>query len=468
MRVIDQRLFLIGFVLGAVSCATYQPRPLDPAARAAELMERRIDDAGLAAFASRNGVSWPPKALDLDALTVAAFYYHPDLDIARAAYGISRAGMITAAARPNPSVSLGVQHASPSESKSPWTLGFNFDVPVEMAGKRGYRVRRARALAESDRLAISALAWQVRSRLRSAVVDFANTTADVALLEKQEEIQRDLVEILQKRLSFGEGSLLEATQARISAAQTALQLRDAQRRRGEARARIAEAVGIPAEALDAESIVFSIRRELPAIDELARTSLRIDALTGRADIEARLAEYAAADAALRLEIANQYPDLHLGPGFSWDQGVRKWSLGLSALLPILNQNQGPIAEAEARRREVAARVDALQAKVIADLDRSLAGYGGSVAKFEAARSLLSASEQNEAVVRRRLEAGETDRLDLRTSELQTNTSALALLDAETAVQQALGRIEDALQRPMTSTGVPASIAISREGEKEKP
>jgi outer membrane protein TolC len=66
-----------------------------------------------------------------------------------------------------------------------------------------------------------------------------------------------------------------------------------------------------------------------------------------------LAEYNASQSALQLEIAKQYPDIHLNPGYEFDQGDNKWSPGLTVTLPILNQNKGPIAEAEAKRTEAA-------------------------------------------------------------------------------------------------------------------
>ena len=52
-----------------------------------------------------------------------------------------------------------------------------------------------------------------------------------------------------------------------------------------------------------------------------------------------------------------------------------WSSGASAFeLPVLNQNQGPIAEAAARRAEAAARFNALQAKVLADIDAAVESF----------------------------------------------------------------------------------------------
>lgn len=452
------------------SCASYQARPIDPVQRAIDFSERRLDSTDLAAFAAQNAAmlvtfQWPPQRWDLDTLTMAAFFYHPDLDVARANYAIARAGILTAGGRPNPSASLQLQHTSPSNKNSPWSLGFSFDISIETAGKRGLRIRRARELTDASRYNIAAAAWQVRRRLRLAFVDYGNAHDAVTLLTRQTRIQTDIVEILQKRLSYGEGSLLEATQAKISAAQTALQLRDAERRQADSLARVAAAVGVPVAALDGVNLAPPPSADV-AVADVARADLRTAALTGRADLLALLSEYEAAQSALQLEIAKQYPDLRIGPGYLWDQGMNKWSLGLSVTLPIVNQ-KGPIAEAETRRREKAARINALQATIIGDLDRAIASYRSALEKVTTASSAFALNEQQEREVRRRFDAGETDRLDLRTNELQTNTSALARLDAAAAAEQALGAVEDALQRPLTGARIDPNLAIPAPRE-EKP
>ena len=80
------------------------------------------------------------------------------------------------------------------------------------------------------------------------------------------------------------------------------------------------------------------------------------------------------------EVAKQYPDVRLSPGYQYDQGDNEWSLGLSVDLPILNQNQGGIAEAEARRTEAAAKFNAIQAKVVAEIDRGTVVYKAALEK----------------------------------------------------------------------------------------
>jgi outer membrane protein TolC len=181
---------------------------------------------------------------------------------------------------------------------------------------------------------------------------------------------------------------------------------------------------------------------------LARDEVRREAVLNRADILASLAEYAAAQSALQLEIARQYPDVHLNPGYEFDQGDNKWMLGLSLEVPVLNQNQGPIAEAEARRQEAAARFDATQTKAIGEIDRAVAGYLASREQVKVAESLLSGQEKRRQLTQTLLEMGEVDRLTVTTAEAEFVLIEQARLNALIKAQQALIALEDAVQRPL--------------------
>lgn len=267
-----------------------------------------------------------------------------------------------------------------------------------------------------------------------------------ALRERQRAIQVELVRALEKRLAAGEVSRPEVTLARISLDRTILLLRDAGKRIAEARVAVADAVGVPAAALEGHDVSFDFVNELPA--DLPPADVRRKALLGRPDILASLAEYEAAQSSLQLEIARQYPDIHLGPGYKWDQGDNKWSLGLSVTLPVLNRNEGPIAEAEARRAESAARFTALQARVIGESDRALAGYRESIGKLEAADALLASQRNRRQSVESMFRAGEADRLTLLGGRLEIETGALARLEALVGVQRTLGLLEDAAERPL--------------------
>src|SRR5262249_55097305 len=135
-------------------------------------------------------------------------------------------------------------------------------------------------------------------------------------------------------------------------------------------------------------------------------------LLHRLDVRRGLADYAAAVAALGLELAKRYPDVALGPGYLFDQGDKKFTLGLSISLPIFNQNGGPIAEAEAHRQEAAARFLALQARAIGEFEQAIARYRAAKSQLAALEAASAAVARRLDGVRRAVELGETDRVSL--------------------------------------------------------
>src|SRR5262249_14908525 len=162
-----------------------------------------------------------------------------------------------------------------------------------------------------------------------------------------------------------------------------------------------------------------------------------------------LADYGASQSALQLEIARQYPDVRIGPGYEYDQGLNKWAvIGVSLELPVLNRNAGPIGEADARRTEAAARFTELQATVIDELDRALANRDASREALARSEAVLAAERDRVSSARRAFEAGAADRLVLRTAEVELVRAERIHLDAQVRVQQALGDLEAGVQPPL--------------------
>lgn len=451
-------------------CATYRPAPISPAATAAAFESRTLEDTGLRAFIQRNVKrevpQWPPAQWDVELLTLAAYYFHPDLDVARAKWGVAQAGVVTAGMRPNPTITAGAQfNANTPQGTSPWTLGLNLDIPIETAGKRGYRLAQANYLSEAARLAIAGAASLVRSRVRGALLDLQSARQTHAVLLQQRQLQQDQVALLERRLALGMASTPEVTQARIALNQSVLALDDAERARSDAHARLASALGLSGKALDQVAIAPNLFAEFPAAPS---DEMRTRALLNRADVLAALAEYAASQSALQLEIANQYPDIHLGPGYSWDQGARKWSVGLSVALPIMNQNQGPIAEARARRIQAAAAFNSAQARAIGEIEAAFAGYRASRNKLVSVQALQDAQAALLRKAEASFKAGETDRGTLLGAQLEAAHVALSRVDALAKAQQALGALEDAVLPPLPAPeSVAASIQDNPRQTKEK-
>ena len=443
-------------VLGLVAgCARFHPQPLSPAETAAGLESRSLGNPELKAFLekhlNRELNPWPAAKWDFEMLTLAAFYYQPSLDMARAVWAEAQAGVVTAGARPNPTVGFTPQYVFNPGVEPPWVATLNLDWPIETAGKRGARVTQARHLSESARLNISATAWQVRSQLRASLIDLSAVTRRESLLRQQLAVQEQVVASLDQRREAGAMASSEIMPARLLAQKARLDLSDAQRQQVEARARVAEVMGLPVSALKDVEIAYDLTLFPAGLDRLTSTEVRHQALQRRPDVLAALADYAASESALQIEIAKQYPDVHLNTGFEYDQGLQKWGLlGFGMELPLLNRNEGPIAQAAARRRQAAARFEALQAKVIADLDRALAVYEVAAKSRAGAEALLATQRKQQEAVAQQLKAGAADRLEVLTAQLELATGELVLQDSQTRLHQALGALEDAVQRPVAN------------------
>ena len=443
------KAFLFLCTLFLAGCAHYQPQPLAPEKTAAQLESRRLDDAGLKIFLETNlgkkNESWPQTNWGFPQLTLVAFYFHPSLEVARDQWLVAQAGIKTAGARPNPTLAVTPEYNTTMDVPSPWGPSVSLDVPLETAGKRGKRIAEAEKVAESARWNFVSAAWQIRSGVRASLLDYQIADRRAELLRQQFAAQTGIEKMLQGRYETGEISRPELTAAQIALHKTQLDLGDAQAKSGEARSRLAESLGLPQAALDEETFDF----HFPTSDaeKLVASEARELALRSRADILAALADYAAAEADLRLEIAKQYPDVHFNPGYQYDQGDNKWSIGLSVELPILNQNQGPIAEAEARRKLSAAKFIELQSQVIGEIDRAVSGFHVAREQMQAGSELLAVEAQQQESAETLLQTGGGDRLDLLNAQLESSNAALVQLDNEARLQSAFGALEDALQCP---------------------
>ncbi|MGC9225499.1 MAG: TolC family protein [Terracidiphilus sp.] len=452
-------LFVLPLLLFASGCAPYRYRaaPVSPHVLAASLETRSLDDSGLRNWmqqaAGFQPPSWPLASWDLRALTLAGYYFTMDMDVARANAAAAISAVKTAAMKPNPSVGADAGYETAAES--PYLLGFNFSLPIETAGKRGYRIAEAEHLSAASRIQIAETAWAVRSRVRVALADLVFARQSAAALRRQEGLQSEYVNLLEARLRAGEIPLPEVTTARIDLTNLRQALSTAEGQMGTARAGLAAAIGIPVSGLAGKAVSWVGADEPPSPVMLPAQAIRATAVDNRLDVQRALEQYEAAQSHLQLEVARQYPDIDLGPGYAYEEGVHLISLQLGAVLPMRNHNEGPIAEAEAQRKVAGAQLLRTQSTVIAQTDQALAGYDAGYAVLEAARHSVAEAQQQSRTAHEWLKAGEADELTALSADMQTTIAERARLDALHQAQLALGLLEDALERPIEPNTAPA-------------
>jgi outer membrane protein TolC len=444
-------------------CASYSPAPISPAQSAEAIDSRSLDDprlqkflaAALAADDTPQRMSTKPR-WDLGSLTLAAVYYHPQLDLARAKLAEAQAGVTTASQIPNPSLSFeDLAYNTSGGTPSPWTIAPVINFLIETFGKREHRTEAAQALAEAAHADLTTASWQVRQGVRNALLDLWAAQRRLGLLRQRLGLQDQLANLLEHRLAAGEASALDVARERTARNQLTLAERDAERQGIDARTQLAAAIGVPLAALEGIALSFDTF-EKPAPLPADTGALRRAALVDRSEIQSLLAAYAAAEATLALQIANQYPNLTLSPGYSYDAGQNKFLLLPAAELPIFNQNQGPIAEALARRQAAAAHFTARQTEIIDAIDGAAAGYRAAAESFNAADVLWAGEVARERRVSRSFAAGQIDRPVLLTAEIERVMAEQSRFDALVQQRQALGRVEDALQHPFFGPALPPS------------
>jgi cobalt-zinc-cadmium efflux system outer membrane protein len=435
-------------VLFLAGCAAqrYRPAPIVAGASASRLQSRNLADSGLRLFVEKNlghPVSpWPPATWDLQALSLAALYFNPALDSARARVAGTEAALITAGARPNPTLSI-----SPGVP-TPYLLTLDFAIPIETAGKRGYRKQAARDLDQASRFDLADSAWTVTSGVRAALLNYILASQALDLFRSEETVRQEQANILEKILSAGEITRQSVDLARIELSKSHLAVSTTEGQIDEARAALAAAVGIPVAGLRGAQFSWPGLDNPPSAESLSAEEVQRDAVVNRLDIRRALAQYAAAEAGLQLEIAKQYPDINIGPGYTYEEKHSFFTMVASSTVPLFNRNQGPIAEAEARRTEAAAAFVERQAQVIARSERALAVYKGALKELAEAESLRKLQENQAQITQQAIRSGTDIRLSLDSVEIQVWLLARVRLDALARAQRALGELEDAVQSPL--------------------
>jgi outer membrane protein TolC len=440
--------FVCALALMLVGCAVqrYRPVPLTPAQTAAKLESRTLQDDGFQQFmktALGDTVTRPPTNCDLRFLTLAAFYFNPDLAVARAQVETARAGIQTARMRPNP-----VLDFSPG-IPSPYLMGVGLAFPIITAGKRGYAIQYANNISAQAEFSLAELAWRVRSQVRSALLNYLLDERNAALAQAAEQLQQARLRSASEQLELGEISRPDLETIRGAFLDAQMTLHTVEGRLAPDLATLAAAIGIPLTALEQVQLVWHSLEDMPSLSVLTKNEVRREAVLNRLDVRRALADYQAAQSNLQLEIARQIPNFQLGPGYQYEERQSYFTTSVSIELPIFNHNEGPIAQAEAQRKQAAANLMATQANVIAQCEQAFAQYRANYKVLQAAQAVRANFQRAQVpMAHRTLQAGESDWFSLNNVQLQSSAADKVWIDSVFQTQAAVGQLEDAIQKPL--------------------
>lgn len=447
--------------LALAACQTYRAAPLDLDRAPQAFARRRLDAPELrtfvAAFVGRELPDWPNAPLRLDELQAIALRQRSELATARAALAEALAGERVAGLPPNPSLTIGPGIVTNPGDAKRWLLTAGALLPLDLAGRRSARERIAAAERAAAELAVAQADQAVRADVVERAFARAHAAALAELAAQAATVRAELAALAERRAAAGAADSLEVAAARAEAQRAAIASTAAATDAAAAGDALANALAMPPAALADRALrlpgdedgATSGAHGLPILDAAAVAALTANAVRARLDVAAALAVYEHREAELALATAEQYPDLELGPGYEFDQGLHKFRLDFGVTLPLFHGNDAAIAQATAARTAAGEAVEAVQLQAMAEIAAAVRQLAAQPAALTAARELDAAAVAHVATVRRRCEAGADDAAALLAARgeaivarsalvEQIHAARLAWLHCETALQQSIG------------------------------
>jgi len=454
-------------------CVHYAPRPLPPERIVGSFSDRTLDDPQLHALLDARlparAAQWPRQRWDRADLLLAMLHFNDAITQGRAAVQVVAAARRTARERPNPTIALLTEYANQHDGSPLWLWAVTPDWLLDVGTKRRTRIALADLSAQQAQYDFTEVAWRQRGALRRAAAEWLLAGREGTLLETVHADREAQLEMARRRLEVGAASRGDVDRLVADAVLDEQRLHDARRRASAARSALAAAIGVSVAALGSLQLDWDRLDNPPDVDEKLLQRWREEALLARADVHSAVVGYSLAEEGLRLEVARQYPDVHIGPAYTWDHGIKRLQFNLSIALPILNRNAGVIGEAEARRVLAGAKLESAVATAYQEIDEAIRQWRLALARLAQARGpLYEAAQHIFAETERGFEAGANDRTELVAARIARTLAELQVLDAVRTTQEALAVLEDAMRRPLEGPelDVAATLALPPEAKSQ--
>ena len=325
-----------------------------------------------------------------------AMRFNLDLAAQRATVAITQAGVRTASESPDWSVGMGFPTVDLSGQGNPTIYSFGLDAPIELGGKRGHRVRAAKADVSAANADYDDAVRQLRATATGAFLDALSARAILASKQKSiGELDR-IVSVNEERRRVGEIGEIELVQSRverdqfnadvISAEANVISADLAMGQELGKPERIADKLPVPDGTLDMPVRTFDV------------TQLVATALEQRPDVVSKQRALKAAD--LRIELANvnlipdvtvsgSYSHLVAGSGGFFQPADNTLSASLSVSLPFSRwKNRGELEGARATRTQAEIQLRAAQLQAETEVRSAYAQYGAAVKRLQVYRDGL--------------------------------------------------------------------------------
>jgi outer membrane protein, heavy metal efflux system len=448
-------VFLSVFFLSACVKHQYVAEPIDQTRNVEEILIRDHQSQQFRSFLENNQypqIDWPINKWDLNKLTLLAVFFNPEIQVAKSELAIQRASEIIAGQKPNPTVGIPIEHHDGS-AESPWFIGLVTDFLFERSEKADAVMEQAVAKSNAAKIKLEQKVWYIYSELHKNLIEYFAAIKHKKLLNTQKDLLDENLALLTRRQELGQVSQFELSSVRLQLQHIQLQLSDQDYIINNAFHNLIAETGLQVDKFNQKDFDFSQIESGLDIVKLDEDSLRKDLLNNRFDVRIKLEEYDVLEAALKLEITKQYPDINLSPGFIFDQGSNVWALGASWVLPLFHNHEGEIEEALAKRTHMQAEFISLQTGLINELDRKYQNYVDKLTSYKNSLMILKELEDRTVQIQKQFDLGYSDHLALIQMQLEVEKARQAIFAIKVNVLQSLEQLENITQQALNDDGL---------------
>jgi cobalt-zinc-cadmium efflux system outer membrane protein len=445
------------------ACSTWQRQTPNPQELLRELEAVSTD----AAFGEQGNQSLTPGeetlGVDMAAAVQFAVRFHPELRARRAAIGVHEALIVEAGTLPDISVGWSAMDVLATKwvGNTPTTENYLSGLGVMWRLPRPGEWPARSGIAEADRDAARAgivhAEWMLASAVRSAYIELAAARAQLSLSRKFQSTVQQSADWFAKASKAGTATALQAELAGLELSRLR---QDLLRYEGEAiraRQRLCALMGLPPTAEPSFGpmplrIDTGQGDEIPA--DIPASELVQQSLGQRPDLLELLAQYEAAEQAIRLEVSKQWPEVSIGTG-------------IEIMVGLFRGFDNPaIDTARARRAMLAEQIRAAVHEIRAEIHETRHAELQARRELEALEEgLLPAIERSVELSARAFSSGAVSFAEI--LEAQRQVLEARRRHAAARSQLALRRVQllSALGRPSSDTTAAQSTPMQPEAKQ---
>ncbi|MDT0617455.1 TolC family protein [Salinisphaera sp. P385] len=382
-----------------------------------------------------------PQPLTLDQALSWAEQYNPTLRGARIELRRSEGVLEHAdvAVPSNPELELGTAEREAPDGSTTTDIDVRLSQEFWIAGQSGLRENAAQSRLSGARSQLDFLGSAIRARVRATFLQALVAERAVATAKDVLQVNRDLEDYAKRRLEAGKANRLEANTARIGLGRAQALLAQAEKRRDQARLRLAELLAVdPATAIPLQGRLDPAALKLPGQAQLLRRSI-----ARRGDLAAAAKEVSASREDLKLARRQIVPNLKVFGRYGEEGGNEITGGGVAFELPLLHRFGGERKQAQAELDAALLERDVLQLTVRSQVLSALADYEAARQRVAAlSDEVVDAARQNFELTQRAFEAGELGAPALTAAQdtlINTRRDYLDALDALVAAGTDLER-----------------------------